>query len=258
MSVPGGAERRRAGASGGRSVTVTAGGERPPTCDDSTEEENVQPTTDAPEHRPGTAPSGRGTAAAAAVLALGAALALAGPAAAQEAPSCEFRSPASELDERASPPDSSSVELGGGVVKVCYSSPRVRGREIFGGLVPHGSPWRLGANEPTTLHTTTALSIGGVEVEPGSYSLYAVPGMEEWEVVVNGSTDRWGIPINEQVTEHDVGTVTASPEMLDETMESMTIRLEPADEGSATMAISWAMTRVEIALDATGATEEGY
>lgn len=215
----------------------------------------MQPTTEAPEHRPAAAPSARGTAAAAVALALGAALALAGPAAAQEAPTCSFRSPASELDERASPPDSSSIELGGGVVKVCYGSPKVRGREIFGGLVPYGSPWRLGANEPTTLHTTTALSIGGVEVEPGSYALYAVPGMDEWEVVVNGSPDRWGIPINDQVMAHDVGTVTASPEMLEETVESMTIRLEPAGEGSATMTISWAKTRIEVPIEAGGGTE---
>lgn len=213
----------------------------------------MQPTTDVPEHRPARAPI-----ATAAALALGSALALAGPAAAQETPNCSFRSPASELDERASPPDSSSVELGGGVVKVCYGSPKVRGREIFGGLVPYGSPWRLGANEPTTLHTTTALSVGGVEVEPGSYALYAVPGMEEWEIVVNGATDRWGIPINDDVKEQDIGTVTVSPEMLEESVESMTIQLEPADEGSATMAISWARTRVEIALDATGDMEDGY
>ena len=211
----------------------------------------MQSTTDVPDHRP--APTVAATA-----LVLGAALALAGPAAAQEAPACSFRSPASELDQRASPPDSSSVELDGGMVKVCYGSPKVRGRDIFGGLVPYGSPWRLGANEPTTLHTTVALSIGGVEVEPGSYSLYAVPGMEEWEIVVNGSTDRWGIPINDQVEEHDLGAVTASPEMLDETVESLTIRLGPADEGSAIMTISWAKTRVEVPLDATGATEEGY
>lgn len=194
----------------------------------------------------------RGPAAAAPALALAAALALAGPAGAQETPDCSFRSPAAELDDRASPPDSSTLELDGGTVKVCYGSPKVRGREIFGGLVPYGQPWRLGANEPTTLHTTVPLSIGGVEVEPGSYSLYAVPGMEEWEIVVNGATDRWGIPINDAVMEQDVGALTAAATSTDGSVESLRISLEPTGEGEARMAIAWAMTRVEVPLRPAG------
>lgn len=193
-----------------------------------------------------------------AALALAAGLALAGPAAAQEAPECSYRSPASELEERASPPDSSSVRLADGVVKVCYSSPRTRGRDIFGGLVAYGSSWRLGANEPTTVHTTVPLSIGGVRVEPGSYSLYAVPDTTEWKLVVNTAIDRWGIPINDAVKAQDVGSVSVAPESLDESVESLRIRLESAGEEQARMTIAWATTRVAIPIEvAEAGGEEG-
>ena len=190
-------------------------------------------------------------------LALAAGLALTGTAHAQEeAPACTFRSPASELADRASPPDSSSIQLSGGTVKVCYGSPKVRGREIFGGLVPYGQPWRLGANEPTTLHTTVSLSVGGVRVEPGSYSLYAVPGAEEWQIVVNAATDRWGIPINEQVRARDVGSTTASPRATDESVGSLRIRLEHADGGEARLSIAWATTRLEVPVTVPGEEPE--
>lgn len=217
------------------------------------------PTTDHGP-RPDRGSARRRPAAAVPALALAATLALAGHADAQETPDCSFRSPASELADRASPPDSSTLELGDGMVKVCYGSPRVRGREIFGGLVPYGQPWRLGANEPTTLHTTVPLSVGGVEVEPGSYSLYAVPGMEEWEIVVNGATDRWGIPINDAVMQEDVGTLTAEAMSAAESVESLRITLASSGEGEARMAIAWAMTRVEVPLrPADGGMEgEGY
>lgn len=191
------------------------------------------------------------------VGALVAGLALAGAAEAQEGPTCSFRSPAAELADRASPPDSSSMELAEGTVKICYGSPKVRGREIFGGLVPYDQPWRLGANEPTTLHTTVPLSVGGVEVEPGSYVLYAVPGEQEWELVVNGATERWGIPINEEVRAQDVGSTTVAPTTIDEPVESLRIRLEPAEGGAARLTIAWATTRLAIPLSVPGGPSEG-
>ena len=190
--------------------------------------------------------------AAAPALALAASLALARPAVAQETPDCTFQAEGSELTERASPPDSSSVELGDGVVKICYGSPRVRGREIFGGLVSYDSPWRLGANEPTTLHTTIPLSVGGVEVDPGSYALYAVPGREEWQIAVNAATERWGIPIDETVMQDDIGRATAPATSAEESVEALRITLEPAGEGAARMAIAWASTRVEVPLRPSG------
>lgn len=173
-------------------------------------------------------------------------VAVAAPAAAQEAPTCSYQAPAEKLAERASPADSSTARLDGGVAKICFSSPRMRGREIMGGLVPYGQPWRLGANEPTTLHVTAPVRIGEMELEPGAYALYAIPGREEWEIVVNSAVDRWGIPIDEEVRQHDVGSVTVTPESLSEPVEAMDLRLEPRDGGGANLVMEWETTRLSV------------
>lgn len=175
---------------------------------------------------------------------------------AQEAPACSFQGSAEELAERASPPDSSSVTLGDGVLKICYSSPRKRGREIFGGLVPYDQPWRLGANEPTTLHVTTPVTVGEVELAPGSYAVYAVPGTEGWEVVFNGAVERWGIPIDEEVRQHDVGSVGVTPSATESTVENMTLTLEASD-GGATLAMAWDDTRWSVGIRPGGGGQEG-
>ena len=191
-------------------------------------------------------------------LAAAALLVPAATAAAQETPACAFTAQGEELTGRASPPDSSSAELDGGVAKVCFSSPRMRDREIMGGLVPFGQPWRLGANEPTTLHVTVPASLGDVALEPGSYALYAVPGQEAWEIVVNDAVDRWGIPIDEQVRENDVGSVTVTPESTEATVEALDIRLEPMEGGGATFVAEWEDTRVSVPIRAASGEGDGY
>lgn len=181
---------------------------------------------------------------------------LTAPAVAQEAPACSFTAQGEELTGRASPPDSSSAELDGGVAKVCFSSPRMRGREIMGGLVPYGQPWRLGANEPTTLHLTAPARFGSVSLERGSYVLYAVPGEEEWRIVVNGAVNRWGIPIDEEVREADIGSVTVTPGRTSEPVENLDIRLEAGDGGGADFVVEWERTRLTVPMRPTSG--DGY
>lgn len=164
-------------------------------------------------------------------------------AAVQEAPACQFRASGEELTGRASPPDSATAEIGGQTARLCYGAPSMRGRQIVGELVPLGQPWRMGANEPTTLHLPVAAEIGGVAVEPGSYSLYAIPGESEWTIVVNSAVDRWGIPINDEVRAADVGSFTVQPETLDEPVERLSITMEPAESG-AHVVVEWETTRV--------------
>lgn len=221
---------------------------RRPRRGDSGSGECERPRAPARESFPGSAVSALG----ALLLATATVTAAAPPAAAQgpeaSSPACQFRAPAGELDDRLSPPDSASARIGNGVVKVCYGSPRARDREIFGGLVPYGEPWRLGANEPTTLHTTIPLRFGDVRLEPGSYSLYAIPGPERWEVVLNGSTERWGVPINEEVRKHDVGSLEAEAERLDRAVEALTMELVPSGKGLTELVVRWERTRVRIPL----------
>jgi len=101
-------------------------------------------------------------------------LAQAQPGYGQMAPfTCWIRGPADKLAERPSPLDSISVQLGGGTVKLCYGRPSARGRKVMGELVPFDQPWRLGANEATTIHLPFAAQLAGVRLEPGTYTLGA-------------------------------------------------------------------------------------
>jgi hypothetical protein len=159
---------------------------------------------------------------------------------------CWTRAARAELASRASPLDSTTARLGDAELKICYGRPSARGRVIMGGLVPFGEPWRLGANEATTLHVPVAVRFGDVNLKPGVYSLYAIPGRTTWQIVVNQSAERWGIPIDAAVRAKDVGAVTVTSERTDSGLETLTLRLEPAGEGAVALVIEWEKTRVRL------------
>jgi hypothetical protein len=161
---------------------------------------------------------------------------------------CWTRAARAELSSRASLLDSAVARLGDAEVKVCYSRPSARGRVILGGLVPFGEPWRLGANEATTLHVPVAVRVGDVTLKPGVYSVYAIPGPKTWQVVVNESATRWGIPLGGDVRTHDVGAVTVTSERTDAPVETLTMRLEPAGEGAVALVIEWERTRLRLTI----------
>ncbi len=168
------------------------------------------------------------------------------PLEAQDLPPCWRRGDPAALARRPSPPDSAVATVDGATIKVCYSRPSARGRTIMGGLVPYGEPWRLGANEATGIHLPFAAEIAGVRVEPGSYSLYAIPGETQWTVVVNRSVQRWGIPIDDGVRAQDVGRGTVTAERLDQHVEQLTLRFSPGGSGTTELVVEWEHTRVRI------------
>jgi hypothetical protein len=94
-----------------------------------------------------------------------------------------------------SPAASATCNLGGGkTIKTDYSSPRMRGRKIYGGLVPFGEVWRTGANEATTFVTSASVVVGGKTVPAGSYTIFTVPTADKWTLIINKKTGEWGIP----------------------------------------------------------------
>ena len=163
-------------------------------------------------------------------------------------PDCWIRGDRSRLVTRASPHHSSTLAVGSDTITVCYARVAKRGRPVMGGLVPYGEPWRLGANEATAIYVPFRATIAGVAVEPGWYSLYAVPGEREWRIVVNAETQRWGIPLNESVRARDVGSGTVPVERVEETVEDLTLTLRRDGEsgGRAVLEITWENTRVRV------------
>ena len=165
--------------------------------------------------------------------------------AALDAQNCWVRS--GNPAERPSPLDSAVVNMGGDMVKVCYGAPSARERTMVGGGGEHpfGAPWRTGANEATSIHLPFAATIAGVAVAAGSYSLYTVPGEDSWEIFVNGTVERWGIPMNDDVAAENVGSGSA-PSFDNEHTERLTMSFENASASSATLVLRWEGYRVEI------------
>lgn len=173
---------------------------------------------------------------------------------AQDGPVCWLRGgvTAEQAAQRPSPRDSASVELDAGVAKVCYGAPSARGRDIVGELVPYDQPWRAGADEATALHLTFPAEVAGVSVDPGTYSLYTIPGEDEWVVVVNREAERWGIPIGAEVRSQDIGTGTVEPERTDRMIEQMQFRFEPRGPNAADLILEWERTRLRIPVESRG------
>lgn len=165
------------------------------------------------------------------------------PVAGQE--TCVYRGAADALAERPSPLDSVDVRLGDASAKLCYGRPSASGRTIVGIQDPYGSPWRMGANEPTTLHLPFPATIGNVDVAPGSYTLYAIPEEGPWTIVVNGNTRRWGIPISPDVREADIGSFEVPTERTDAAVETLTFRFESGGS-SGTLVFEWERNRLRI------------
>jgi hypothetical protein len=173
----------------------------------------------------------------------------AAPAVAQDAVSCKPQRPTAN---RSSPYDSTVITVSGKRALICYSRPSARGRTMIGGTaVPYGKLWRTGANEPTTLHIPFAATIAGVKVEPGSYSVYTIPGEKEWHVIVNRSTTQWGHEgrYTEEVKAQEVGHGMVAASKLPDHVEMFTIKSQPA-QGGADLILEWEHTRVAVPIRA--------
>ena len=158
-----------------------------------------------------------------------------------------------EVAGRPSPLSGVNLDYENGVGTLCYGAPSARGREVMGGLVPYGNPWRAGANEPTTLHLTAPARLGSVALDAGSYSLYTVPGEDEWEIFVNTNHERWGVPITDQVRSTEIGSFTVVPETTDEMIETMSYEYHPDDENAmGDISLTWENTRVSFHLHPGG------
>ena len=93
---------------------------------------------------------------------------------------------------RPSPPATANGKIGSATITIDYSSPSVKGRKIWGGLLPYGTVWRAGANEATMIQTDKDIKVEGKSLPAGKYSLFATPGETEWAIIFNSETGQWG------------------------------------------------------------------
>ena len=103
------------------------------------------------------------------------------------------RASAQDKTTRPSPPVENKVIIGGSVnLIVNYSSPAVKGRKVWGDLVPFGEVWRTGANEATTFEVSRDVLINGQRLPAGKYSFFTIPGEKSWTLIFNKEPNQWG------------------------------------------------------------------
>ena len=128
-------------------------------------------------------------------------------------------------------------------VTVEYSRPSVKGRTIFGGLVPYGEMWRTGANKNTIVTFSAPVKIGGKDLKAGSYSVFTVPGQTEWDIILYTDTENWGVPQNWDATKEAV-RFKAKAEKMDFNIESFMIELNDLTNEGFTFGMGWEKTWV--------------
>jgi Protein of unknown function (DUF2911) len=149
-----------------------------------------------------------------------------------------------DKSKRPSPPAQATWDLGGGKsVTIDYSSPRAKGRKIYGELVPFGQIWRTGANEATALVTPVDLTIGGTTVPAGSYTIFTVPNKDKWALVISKKTGEWGTAYPGE--SNDLARVDMKVSALPSPAENFTISFEKAGSG-ANLNIDWDTTRASV------------
>jgi hypothetical protein len=143
-----------------------------------------------------------------------------------------------------SPPAKAECKFPDGkTIQVNYSSPRMRGRKIFGGLVPYGEVWRAGANEATTFDTNANLIVGGKNIPAGNYTIFTLPNRNSWKLIVSKQTGEWGIPY--PGAQYDLARIPMQVSKLPSAVEDFTIHFDESGD-ACTMNLDWETTRASI------------
>ena len=154
-----------------------------------------------------------------------------------------------DKSKRPSPPASAACKfLDGKTIKIDYSSPRAKGRKIFGeasekALVPYGQIWRTGANDATTFVTDTNVTVGGKAVPAGSYTIFTEPKADAWSLVISKKTGEWGTDYPGE--KEDLVRVPMTISKTSAPVENFTIAFDQAGS-KCTLRIEWENTRASV------------
>lgn len=147
-------------------------------------------------------------------------------------------------ENRSAPLKSTSMELDGADILICYGGPSTEQRNVFGSQVSFDEVWELGANEPTRFYTNKDLVLGEVVVPKGRYSLYAIPGRWDWEIFISESISHWGNEIDEKVREKEIGSFEVKPEYNPGFVKELVFRTSENK-----LIIEWGKTRIVLPVE---------
>jgi hypothetical protein len=149
----------------------------------------------------------------------------------QSAPAQILRTPAPSV------PQFIRQDFGLSNIELSYSRPGVKGRKIFGDLVPYGKVWRTGANQATTLTFGDTVTIGGATIPPGKYGLLTIPGADQWTFIITHQTDVTSAAAYKP--DQDIVRVQASPHTLPFSVETFTIEFSNLTGSSCNLDLLW-------------------
>ena len=149
-----------------------------------------------------------------------------------------------DKSSRPSPPAKAECKLPNDkTVTVDYSSPRAKGRKIFGGLVPYGQVWRAGANEATSFVTTAEISVGGKTIPASKYTIFTIPEENKWTLVISKKTGEWGTAY--PGSDNDLARIDMRVSKTSAPVEDFTIAFDQSGSG-CTMRMEWENTRAVV------------
>ncbi len=158
--------------------------------------------------------------------------------------------PAMAQHKRLSPHETISAVIDGNRVTLTYGRPyttrpgTTEARKIWGGLVPYGEPWRLGADEATTLITQKPIEMGGKTIPAGAYTLYMMPAENgASQLAVSTQLGGWGIPVD---TSHDLTRVDLKKEALDKPVDQFTMAVAKNQSGGGVVKLMWENTEFSV------------
>src|SRR5262245_49498940 len=146
---------------------------------------------------------------------------------------------------RVSPHESTMATVDGAEMTVTYGRPSMRGRTIFGRLVPYGRVWCPGADEATTLDSTRDLRIGNLNVPAGPHTIWILPTAQAWTLIISKEPSGFHTNYNASA---DLGHVELTKKMLDAPVEQLTFAVAPNRTGGGILTMTWETTEVSIPL----------
>jgi len=158
--------------------------------------------------------------------------------------------PAMAQERHVSPHETLGAVIDGNRVTITYGRPyttkpgTTEARKIWGGLVPYGQPWRMGADEATTLITQKPIVLGGKTIPAGAYTLYMRPSETGTsQLVVSTALGGWGIPVD---TTHDLAQVDLTKAALDKPVDQFTMGVDKNPAGGGLLKLSWESTQFSV------------
>ncbi len=136
------------------------------------------------------------------------------------------------------------AEIGAATIRINYYSPAVRGRNIWGGLVPYNEVWVTGAHSATNIEISKAILIGGKKVEAGKYALFTIPGKDEWVLIINKNYQQH--LSDDYDAKDDLVRITVQPQMNEQPLERLEYFIERKEKNNAVLSIQWEKIKLSV------------